>query len=79
MELSNLEADLFYEEAITYLANVQYKLLDRAEQITQQLRDLNIVYLGLQQKLAIAEQSTALMTQDGIEAQPQHIEKPITS
>ena len=79
MELLNLEADLFYEEAITSLANVQYKLLDRAEQITQQLRDLNIVYLGLQQKVAIAEQSTALMTQDGIEAQPQHIEKPITS
>ena len=79
MEFSTLEADLFYEQAIASLANIQYKLLDRAEQITQQLRDLNLVYLGLQQKVAIAEQSTALVTQDEIEAQPQHIEKSVSS
>jgi curved DNA-binding protein CbpA len=63
MELSTLEAELFYEQAIASLAAVQYKLIDRAEQVTQQIRELNLVYLGLQQKISIPEKSTALVTQ----------------
>ncbi|MDJ0795624.1 MAG: DnaJ domain-containing protein [Calothrix sp. MO_167.B12] len=63
IELSALEADLFYEQAITSLASAQYKLLDRADLVTQQIRELNLVYLCLQRSLPLTEKSTALVPQ----------------
>ncbi|MDJ0616319.1 MAG: DnaJ domain-containing protein [Calothrix sp. MO_192.B10] len=63
IELSSLEADLFYEQAIASLASVQYKLLDRADQVTQQIRELNLVYLCLQRSVPLTEKSTALVPQ----------------
>ncbi len=69
MELSALEADLFYEQAVASLASVQYKLLDRADLVTQQIRELNLVYLCFQRSFPPAEQSTALVTQAHWESQ----------
>ncbi|PSB18851.1 J domain-containing protein [Phormidesmis priestleyi ULC007] len=41
------EADVFYEQAIAKLAEVQYQPLDHFETITQQISELNLVYLQL--------------------------------
>ena len=41
------EADVFYEQAIAKLAEIQYQPLDHFETITQQISELNLVYLQL--------------------------------
>jgi curved DNA-binding protein CbpA len=41
------EADVFYEQAIAKLAETQYQSLDQFEEITQQINELNLVYLQL--------------------------------
>ena len=41
------EADVFYEQAIAQLAEVQYRPLEHFETITQQINELNLVYLQL--------------------------------
>jgi tetratricopeptide (TPR) repeat protein len=47
MEMSTPQAELFYEEAIAYYAEAQYKSLDQFYQVTQQITILNLVYLRL--------------------------------
>ena len=41
------EADVFYEQAIAQLAEIQYQSLDQFEEVTQQINELNLVYLQL--------------------------------
>ncbi len=41
------EADIFYEHAIAKLAEVQYQSLDQFEEVTQQINELNLIYLQL--------------------------------
>ncbi len=41
------EADVFYEQAIAKLAEMQYQPLEHFETITQQINELNLVYLQL--------------------------------
>ena len=41
------EADVFYEQAIVKLAEIQYHPLEHFETITQQINELNLVYLQL--------------------------------
>lgn len=40
-----MEADVFYEQAVTELANQQYENFDQFESITRALSELNLVYL----------------------------------
>ncbi len=47
IKLSALEAELFYEQAIASLAAAQYQSLEGGYQVTQQLNELNLVYLYL--------------------------------
>ncbi|NET37936.1 MAG: J domain-containing protein [Cyanothece sp. SIO1E1] len=41
------QAEIFYEQAITKISESQYSSLERFEQITQQLGELNLAYLRL--------------------------------
>ncbi len=41
------EAEVFYEQAIAKLAEIQYQSLDQFEEVTQQISELNLVYLQL--------------------------------
>ena len=47
MEMSTPQAELFYEEAIAFYAQDQYKSLNQFYQVTQQISILNLVYLRL--------------------------------
>ncbi|MBD6617494.1 molecular chaperone DnaJ [Komarekiella sp. 'clone 1'] len=47
MEMSALEAEFFYEEAIASYAKAQYKSIRQFYQVTQQISILNLLYLGL--------------------------------
>lgn len=47
IQKSAQEADIFYEQAIAKLGEVQYQPLDHFETITQQISELNLVYLQL--------------------------------
>ncbi|MBD3882208.1 J domain-containing protein [Phormidium tenue FACHB-886] len=41
------QIEIFYEQAVAKLADVQFQLLDQFESVTQQLAELNLVYLYL--------------------------------
>ena len=41
------QADIFYEQAVERLANMQFQPLDQFEAVTQQLAEINLVYLYL--------------------------------
>ncbi len=41
------EADVFYEQAIAKLAEIQYQSLDQFAEVTEQINELNLVYLQL--------------------------------
>ena len=47
LQTSTLDTDVFYEQAITSLSESQYQRLDQFEAITQELGELNSVYLRL--------------------------------
>ncbi|MEH1834931.1 MAG: DnaJ domain-containing protein [Nostoc sp.] len=47
MKMSAPQAKLFYEEAIAFYAEAQYKSLDKFFQVTQQISILNLTYLRL--------------------------------
>lgn len=63
------EVDVFYEHAIAKLAEFQYQPLNRFEPTTQQLDELNLVYLQLKMgEVFIREKRTGLVKAD--EAKP---------
>ncbi|WP_421655368.1 J domain-containing protein [Leptothermofonsia sp. ETS-13] len=56
------EVDVFYEQAIAQLAEVQYNPLNQFESITPQLGELNLVYLQLKMgEVFIGEKRTGLV------------------
>lgn len=61
--------DIFYEQAIAQLAEVQYQPLDQFEPLTQQLSELNLVYLQLKMgDVLMREKPTGLVS--AAEAKP---------
>ena len=61
--------DVFYEQAIAQLAEVQYQSLDQFEPLTQQLGELNLVYLQLKMgDVLMREKPTGLVS--AAEAKP---------
>jgi len=56
------EVDIFYEHAVEELSTVQYQAFDRFPQITQQLTELNLVYLQLKMgEVFVSEKRTGLV------------------
>lgn len=70
MEMSTPQAELFYEEAIAYYAEDQYKLLDKFYQVTQQISTLNLVYLRL-------HKPNMFMAQEAVPTIPKVEVKPV--
>jgi len=63
------EVDVFYEQAIVQLAETQYQQLDQFESITQQITELNLVYLQLKMgEFFVREKRTGLVA--AAEAKP---------
>lgn len=63
------EADVFYEQAIADLAETQYQPLDQFESVTQQLGELNLIYLQLKMgDIFIREKRTGIVS--AAEAKP---------
>ena len=61
--------DVFYEQAIAQLAEAQYQPLDQFESLTQQLGELNLVYLQLKMgDVLMREKPTGLVS--ATEAKP---------
>ncbi len=57
------EADVFYEQAIAQLAEAQYQSLEQFEAITEQMGELNLVFLQLKMgEVFIREKRTGLIT-----------------
>jgi curved DNA-binding protein CbpA len=57
------EAEVFYEQAIADLAEVQYQPLDQFESVTQQMGELNLVYLQLKMgDIFIREKRTGIVS-----------------
>lgn len=57
------KADIFYEQAVAGLSDSQYQQLDQFESITQQLSELNLVYLSLKMgEPVIREKRTGIVS-----------------
>lgn len=54
--------DVFYEQAVAQLAERQYKPLEQFPYITEQLSELNLVYLRLKMRETLGERPTALVS-----------------
>lgn len=71
------EVDVFYEQAIAQLADVQYNPVDQFEAITKQLGELNLVYLQLKMgEVVVREKRTGLVS--AAAAKPMQFTPPIT-
>jgi tetratricopeptide (TPR) repeat protein len=80
-ELSNKsvqDADVFYEQAIAQLAEIQYQPLENFQSITEQISELNLVYLKLKMsdifvgegQTFIGERRTGLASTSVVTPQP---------
>ena len=57
------DVDVFYEQAIEQLAEVQFKLLHRIETVTLEIAELNLLYLHLKQgEPAVREKQTGIIS-----------------
>lgn len=71
------EVDVFYEQAISKLAEVQYTPLRQFETITQQISELNLVYSQLKMgETLIREKRTGVVS--AAEAKPIQFTPPVT-
>ncbi|MDJ0732854.1 MAG: DnaJ domain-containing protein [Nostocaceae cyanobacterium] len=71
IKLSALEAELFYEQAIASLASAQYQSLEGGYQVTQQLSELNLVYLYLHPAQGYTKQEEATQNIPSFEETPE--------
>lgn len=68
-------ADVFYEQSVAKLAEIQYERLDQFESITRQLADLNLAYLRLRMgEPVIREKRTGIVA--AAEAKPVQFVNP---
>lgn len=71
------EVDVFYEQAIVQLAEAQYNPIEQFEAITQQIGELNLVYLQLKMgEVVVREKRTGLVS--AAAAKPIQFTPPIT-
>ena len=62
-QLSLKDAEVFYEQAVAELGNTQYQSLDQFAPVTQQLLELNLVYLQLKMDdVILREKRTGLVS-----------------